>query len=100
MTAGSGRTTNTNYIEHKSHIITALWFDTGKLHFPRPIRELRELNRTRRKLEGMMSSEKNRIQKVLEDANIKPASVVSKIDGVSSMTMIQALLDKDSLSKE
>jgi transposase len=67
---------------------------------PRPIRELRELNRTRRKLVGMMSSEKNRIQKVLEDANIKLASVVSKIDGVSSMTMIQALLDKDRLSKE
>ena len=66
----------------------------------RPIRELRELNRTRRKLVGMMSSEKNRIQKVLEDANIKLASVVSKISGVSSMTMIQALLDKDRLSKE
>ena len=49
---------------------------------------------------GMMSSEKNRIQKVLEDANIKLASVVSKIDGVSSMTMIHALLDKDKLSKE
>ena len=66
----------------------------------RPIGELRELNRTRKKLVGMMSSEKNRIQKVLEDANIKLASVVSKIDGVSSMTMIQALLDKDRLSKE
>jgi len=52
---------------------------------PKAIRELRELNRTRRKLMGMMASEKNRIQKVLEDANIKLASVVSKIDGVSSM---------------
>jgi transposase len=67
---------------------------------PKPIRELRELNRTRRKLVGTMASEKNRIQKVLEDANIKLASVVSKIDGVSSMNMIQALLKKDSLSKE
>ncbi|MDD1738565.1 MAG: IS110 family transposase [Methanothrix sp.] len=67
---------------------------------PRPIRELRELNRTRRKLVGMMASEKNRIQKVLEDANIKLASVVSKIDGVSSMNMIRALLSKDKLSKE
>jgi transposase len=67
---------------------------------PRQIRELRELNRTRRKLVGMMASEKNRIQKVLEDANIKLASVVSKIDGVSSMDMIQALLNKDKLSKE
>jgi transposase len=66
----------------------------------KPIRELRELNRTRRKLVGMMASEKNRIQKVLEDANIKLASVVSKIDGVSSMNMIQALLNKDKLSRE
>lgn len=66
----------------------------------KPIRELRELNRTRRKLVGMMASEKNRIQKVLEDANIKLASVVSKIDGVSSMNMIQALLKKDKLSRE
>ncbi len=67
---------------------------------PKPIRELREINRTRRKLVGMMASEKNRIQKVLEDANIKLASVVSKIDGVSSMNMIRALLKKDKLSRE
>jgi transposase len=67
---------------------------------PIAIRELRELNRTRRKLVGMMASEKNRIQKVLEDANIKLASVVSKIDGVSSMNMIRALMKKDKLSRE
>jgi len=47
-----------------------------------------------------MASEKNRTQKVLEDANIKLASVVSKIDGVSSMNMIRALLEKDKLSRE
>jgi len=67
---------------------------------PKAIRELRELNRTRRKLVGMMASEKNRIQKVLEDANIKLASVVSKIDGVSSMNMIRALMKNDKLSRE
>ena len=67
---------------------------------PKAIRELRELNRTRRKLVGMMASEKNRIQKVLEDANIKLASVVSKIDGVSSINMIRALMKKDKLSRE
>ncbi len=67
---------------------------------PKSIRELRELNRTRRKLVGIMASEKNRIQKVLEDANIKLASVVSKIDGVSSMNMIRALLNKDEISRE
>jgi transposase len=67
---------------------------------PRPIRELRDLNRTRRKLVGVMASEKNRLQKVLEDANIKLTSVVSKVDGKSSMNMIQALLTKDKLSRE
>jgi transposase len=36
---------------------------------PRRIRELRDLNRTRRKLVGMMAAEKNRLTKVLEDAN-------------------------------
>ncbi len=47
-----------------------------------------------------MASEKNRLQKVLEDANIKLTSVVSKVDGISSMNMIQALLTKDKLSRE
>jgi len=67
---------------------------------PKSIRELRDLTRTRRKLVGVMASEKNRIQKVLEDANIKLTSVVSKVDGVSSMNMIQALLTKDELTRE
>jgi transposase len=67
---------------------------------PKEIRELRDLNRTRRKLVGMMASEKNRVVKVLEDANIKLSSVVTKIYGVSSLSMIQALLEKDKLSRE
>jgi transposase len=67
---------------------------------PREIRELRDLNRTRRKLVGMMTSEKNRLTKVLESSNIKLSSVVSKISGVSSMAMIRSLLEKDRLSKE
>ena len=47
-----------------------------------------------------MTSEKNRLQKVLEDANIKLGSVVSKIDGKSSMRMIQSLLEKDELPEK
>ena len=47
-----------------------------------------------------MASEKNRLQKVLEDANIKLTSVVSKVDGVSSMELIQALLTQDEISRE
>jgi transposase len=67
---------------------------------PKEIRELRDLNRTRRKLVGMMASEKNRVVKVLEDANIKLSSVVTKIYGVSSLKMIRALLEKDKLTRE
>jgi transposase len=67
---------------------------------PKEIRDLRDLNRTRRKLVGMMTSEKNRLIKVLEAANIKLSSVVSKIYGVSSLALIRSKLEKDSLSRE
>lgn len=59
---------------------------------PRPIRDLRELTRRRRKLVDNANSEKNRIQKVLEDANIKLSAVVSRIWGVSCREMIEALI--------
>jgi len=60
---------------------------------PRPIRELRDLTRYRRKLTQAISSEKNRIQKVLEDANVKLSSVVSDTFGVSGSRMIKAIMD-------
>jgi len=43
---------------------------------------------------------KNRLVKVLEAANIKLSSVVTKIYGVSSLAMIRSLLEKDKLSRE
>jgi len=55
------------------------------------IRELRHLNRHRRKLIGMRTSEKNRLQNVLEDANIKIGSVLSDVFGVSGLSMVKAL---------
>lgn len=59
---------------------------------PREIRELRDLFRYKRKLTGQVSSEKNRLQKILEDANIKLSSVVSDTFGVSATKIIDALL--------
>ena len=73
---------------------------SGSFIPPREIRELRDLTRTRRKLVEEMSSEKNRVQKVLEDANIKLSSVVSKVFGVSALNMIGVLLEKDDLSAD
>jgi len=60
---------------------------------PKPIRELRDLTRYRKKLIGELSSEKNRVQKILEDANIKLSSVATDIFGVSGTAMIEALLN-------
>ena len=60
---------------------------------PRPLRELRDLTRRRRKLIQMASAEKNRVGKVLEDANIKLGSVLSDIFGVSGQLMLEALLE-------
>ncbi|AFC28183.1 transposase IS116/IS110/IS902 family protein [Paenibacillus mucilaginosus 3016] len=56
-------------------------------------RELRELVRYRRSLIQERAREHNRIQKVLEGANIKLASVVSDIMGVSSRDMLEAMVN-------
>jgi transposase len=60
---------------------------------PAPIRELRELARQRSQLLGERTAAANRIQKVLEDANIKLASVASDVLGRSGMAMLEALID-------
>jgi transposase len=59
---------------------------------PRPIRELRDLTRRRKRLLGNATSEKNRIQKVLEDANVKLGNVLTDVFGVSGQLMLNALL--------
>lgn len=59
---------------------------------PIEIRELRDLMRYKRKLTGQVAAEKNRMQKILEDANLKLSSVVSDTSGVSASKMIEALL--------
>lgn len=58
----------------------------------RPERELRELTRYRWSLIRERASELNRIQKVLEGANIKLASVASQIAGVSGRAILEALV--------
>ena len=56
-------------------------------------RQLRDLTRQRSKLEQQKSSAANRIQKVLEDANIKLASVANDILGASGRTMLKAIIN-------
>jgi len=59
---------------------------------PRPQRDLRDLTRHRTQLVEAKTRTINRIQKVLEDANIKLASVASDVMGVSGRAMIQRLI--------
>ena len=59
---------------------------------PREIRELRDLVRTRTTLIGERSQHVNRIQKVLEDANLKLSSVATDVVGVSGRLMLNAIL--------
>lgn len=60
---------------------------------PAPIRALRELTRYRKALVQERVAEANRLQKVLEAANLKLASVASDVLGVSGRDMLAALLD-------
>jgi transposase len=59
---------------------------------PAPIRELRDLTRQRTQLVGEKVRVGNRIQKVLEDANRKLASVASEVLGMSGRAMLRALV--------
>jgi transposase len=58
---------------------------------PRPIRQLRDLTRRRTQLTRERAGVVNRIQKILEDANIKLAGVASDILGVSCRAMLSAI---------
>lgn len=60
---------------------------------PAPIRELRDLTRTRVMLTRERGREIQRLEKLLEDAGIKLSSVASDITGVSGRLMLQALID-------
>jgi transposase len=59
---------------------------------PAPIRALRDLTRQRTQLVGDQVRAGNRIQKVLEDANLKLASVASDVLGMSGRAMLRALI--------
>lgn len=59
---------------------------------PAPIRQLRDLTRYRVDLIGTRTAEKNRVEKLLEDACIKLSAVASDIFGVSGREMMAALI--------
>ena len=59
---------------------------------PPPIRQLRDLTRYRSDQVAVRTAEKNRVEKLLEDAQIKLSVVASDIFGVSGRDMLAALI--------
>lgn len=60
---------------------------------PEPIRQLRDLTRTRTAVVRERAREIQRLEKLLEDAGIKLSSVATDISGVSGRAMLDALID-------
>ena len=62
---------------------------------PEPIRQLRDLTRSRSAITRERSREVQRLEKLLEDAGIKLSSVATDLVGVSGRAMIEALIAGD-----
>lgn len=63
---------------------------------PEPIQELRALTRDRRQFQREASQHVQRIQKVLQDANIKIDSVISDVMGKSGRAFLKAIVEGES----
>lgn len=95
---------NAQHIKHvpgrKTDVNDAQWLAellqhgllTGSFIPEAPQRELRELVRYRTTLIQARAQESNRVQKVLEDANLKLGSVASDVLGLSGREMLAALI--------
>jgi transposase len=59
---------------------------------PAPIQDLRDLTRTRKQLMGEIARHTLRIQKTLEDANLKLTQVMSDVMGTSGRAILSALV--------
>jgi transposase len=85
----------------KTDVADAVWLADlaahGLLHGsfvpPKPIRDLKDLVRTRTTLVRLRGEEAQRLEKLLESAAIKLSSTISNLVGVSGRRMLEALID-------
>jgi transposase len=96
---------NAEHVKHvpgrKTDVGSSEWLAELMLHGllrasfvpPKPQRALRDLTRYRGKLVQERSRTVNRVQKLLEGANIKLASVASDVMGVSGQAMLAAICE-------
>ena len=84
----------------KSDVNDAMWLADllahglvrGSFVPPTHIQEVRDLSRTRKQLTREIIQHTNRIQKTLEDANIKLASAISNVLGKSGRAILEAII--------
>lgn len=90
--AVSGRKTDVRDAVWLARLVECDMVD-GSFVPPREIRELRDVTRYRRRILEERGRELQRLQKLLEDAQVKLDSVVSDINGVSSRLILDALCE-------
>ena len=60
----------------------------------RPIRELRDFTRRRKQMIAVAAEERNRVQKLLDDANVKIGDVLSDVFGLSGQLMRELMFSE------
>lgn len=90
--AVSGRKTDVRDAQWLAKLVECDLVD-GSFVPPRAMRELRDVTRYRRRVVEESGREQQRLQKLLEDAQVKLDSVVSNIIGVSSRLILEALCE-------
>ncbi len=73
--------------------LLALGLIRGSFVPPAAIQELRDLTRTRKQLVREIARHTQRLQKILEDANVKLTEAISDILGSTGRAILQALID-------
>jgi transposase len=66
----------------------------------RETRELRDLTRRRKQMVGCAAEERNRVQRVLQEANVQMGTVLSDVFGDSGLNMLDALMSPNATPEE
>ena len=74
--------------------------DSARFVPPRGLRERRDWRRRRRKMIGIATSERNRVDQILQDAPVKLSSGLSELFGVSGQLMLEAWLKGKATAEE
>lgn len=66
----------------------------------RDVRELRDLTRRRKQMVGCAAEERNRVQRILQEANVQLGVVLSDLFGESGLSMLDALMNPNATPEQ